>query len=159
MERNVIHADEVRARFSKQELSNMKDQIETSFDGCDDILEVFAIKHSVRRTLPYGKWTCADGREVLFNREYQPIMQRKDGVVSYADHGEWVENIVSHEYFYDDSCDPVDILVRKFHLHAMPVKSERAECQKSLLICMSVLKEFTPKELGSTNRQWSVHRG
>ena len=25
--------------------------------------------------LPYGMWTCADGREVLFNRFYEPIMQ------------------------------------------------------------------------------------
>jgi hypothetical protein len=25
---------------------------------------------------PYGKWTCADGREVLFNRLYWPILQR-----------------------------------------------------------------------------------
>jgi hypothetical protein len=22
---------------------------------------------------PYGKWTCEDGREILFNRYYKPI--------------------------------------------------------------------------------------
>jgi len=26
--------------------------------------------------LPYGMWTCADGRQVLFNRFYEPILQR-----------------------------------------------------------------------------------
>jgi hypothetical protein len=29
-----------------------------------------------RNDLPYGKWTCPDGREVLFNRFYEPIWQR-----------------------------------------------------------------------------------
>ena len=27
--------------------------------------------------LPYGIWTCPDGREVLFNRFYEPIWQRR----------------------------------------------------------------------------------
>ncbi len=29
--------------------------------------------------LPYGMWTCADGREVLFNRRYAPIWSRRPG--------------------------------------------------------------------------------
>jgi hypothetical protein len=29
--------------------------------------------------LPYGIWICADGREVLFNRAYTPIWQRRPG--------------------------------------------------------------------------------
>jgi hypothetical protein len=29
-----------------------------------------------RNDLPYGKWTCSDGREVLFNRFYEPIWHR-----------------------------------------------------------------------------------
>ena len=29
-----------------------------------------------RLSLPYGLWTCDDGKEILFNREYQPIWER-----------------------------------------------------------------------------------
>jgi hypothetical protein len=44
-----------------------------------------------RRSLPYGMWTCANGRELLFNRSYRPIWQRlRGGVVYKADPGEWV---------------------------------------------------------------------
>jgi hypothetical protein len=52
--------------------------------------------------LPYGKWTCADGREVLFNRFYEPIYQRlPHGPVELADANEWVP-YKSQEWFYDD---------------------------------------------------------
>jgi hypothetical protein len=41
--------------------------------------------------LPYGLWTCADGRQVLFNRRYRPLYQRSpNGVVSSADPSERV---------------------------------------------------------------------
>src|ERR1019366_697539 len=33
----------------------------------------------LRYRMPFGKWTCADGREVLFNRNYKPIWQRYPG--------------------------------------------------------------------------------
>ena len=55
-----------------------------------------------RNWLPYGKWTCADGRQVLFNRGYRPILQRMpDGSTSRAD---WCEGVdyVADEHFYDD---------------------------------------------------------
>jgi hypothetical protein len=43
------------------------------------------------RWLPYGMWTCVDGREVLFNRSYRPIWQRRPGqCAEKAKHGEWV---------------------------------------------------------------------
>lgn len=35
----------------------------------------FDIKPS--HMLPYGLWTCEDGRQVLFNRQYQPILTRE----------------------------------------------------------------------------------
>lgn len=40
--------------------------------------------------LPYGVWTDKDGREVLFNRFYRPIWQRRNGIVSAADSAERV---------------------------------------------------------------------
>lgn len=52
--------------------------------------------------LPYGKWKCEDGREVLFNRRYRPIWQKtSDSVVSVADPDEWV-SFMATEHFYND---------------------------------------------------------
>lgn len=51
--------------------------------------------------LPYGCWTCAAGREVLFNRFYTPIWQRLDGSVLAADPDEWVR-WTSQQWFYSD---------------------------------------------------------
>jgi hypothetical protein len=53
------------------------------------------------RTIPYGKWTCVDGREVLFNRRYVPIWQRRPGGrAEPADPTEWVP-WVEQEWFAD----------------------------------------------------------
>lgn len=42
--------------------------------------------------LPYGQWTCADGRVVLFNRNYSPIWERlPDGTVRRANPHEWIK--------------------------------------------------------------------
>jgi hypothetical protein len=54
-----------------------------------------------RKALPYGKWTCADGREVLFGRSYIPLLQRLDGTVSEADRSERVP-FVKQTWFYTD---------------------------------------------------------
>lgn len=55
-----------------------------------------------RNNLPYGKWTCADGREVLFNRFYEPIWQRRPNESPMpADPHErvlWIDQV----WFYDD---------------------------------------------------------
>jgi hypothetical protein len=51
--------------------------------------------------LAYGKWTCPDGREVLFNRFYEPIYQRAGSIVSRADPKEWVP-FVTQRWFYND---------------------------------------------------------
>jgi hypothetical protein len=60
-----------------------------------------------RSTTPYGIWRCADGREVLFNRKYQPIWERlPDGTVRAADPGEWVP-FVDQRWFFKDDTSPV----------------------------------------------------
>lgn len=51
--------------------------------------------------LPYGLWTCQGGREVLFNRFYEPIWQRQDGTISRVDPKEWVP-WSTQKWFYDD---------------------------------------------------------
>jgi hypothetical protein len=56
---------------------------------------------------PYGRWTCGDGREVLFNRDYCPIYERHPSQLGrVAQHDEWVP-WVRQEYFFNDSNNPV----------------------------------------------------
>lgn len=60
----------------------------------------------MRIELPYGLWTCADGREVLFNRWYSPIWQRMPGgPAEPADPGERIP-YASQSWFYTDADPP-----------------------------------------------------
>jgi hypothetical protein len=52
--------------------------------------------------LPYGMWRCADGRELLYNRFYEPIWQRTGGTVTAADPKEHVLSIIHRSWFYED---------------------------------------------------------
>jgi hypothetical protein len=56
---------------------------------------------------PYGRWTCADGRQILFNRNYCAVYERRPGGLGrVADHAEWIE-WVEQEFFFNDSNSPV----------------------------------------------------
>jgi hypothetical protein len=60
----------------------------------------------LRRTLPYGMWTCADGRQLLFNRAYVAIWQRYPGQpATAADPTEWVP-WKEQQYFFNDGSLP-----------------------------------------------------
>lgn len=60
------------------------------------------------KKLPYGRWTCPDGRQVLFDRRYRPMWQRSpDGFVSHADPSEWV-SYAEETWFYDDATPELD---------------------------------------------------
>jgi hypothetical protein len=53
--------------------------------------------------VPYGIWTCRDGREVLFNRAYYPLYQRRpaqpaERIKEWC----WV-HWSTQDYFFDDS--------------------------------------------------------
>ena len=80
-----------------------------------------------RMWLPYGKWTCSDGREILFNRYYEPVWERVSNCVNQmavrANPHERVENIVKTTYVYDDSNVP-------------------SENKKSLSNCFNVIDDF-----------------
>jgi hypothetical protein len=53
----------------------------------------------MRVALPYGMWTCADGREVLFNRNYDPIWGRRGkGSAFRFVTREFVESIEKEEF-------------------------------------------------------------
>ena len=59
-----------------------------------------------RLRVPYGKWTCVDGREVIFNREYWPILERYPGKKAKpADPYEWV-CWIKQEHYFDDGNSP-----------------------------------------------------
>lgn len=56
----------------------------------------------IRYRLPYGMWTCADGREVLFNREYRSLWQRYPGrPCREADPDEWVPEIRETKFYVE----------------------------------------------------------
>lgn len=60
----------------------------------------------MRLQLPYGKWTCADGTEVLYNRDYCPIWTKSpDGKISGIDPDFWV-NYEKDDHFFKDSNAP-----------------------------------------------------
>lgn len=118
-------------------------------------LLTFAIRHTARRQLPYGKWTCKDGREVIFNREYQPIYQRINGEVSYADRDEYVKDIETCEMFWHDGNSPIDFMVKHLGEMSLDAQESRA-CRKSLLKVLTIAHEFTPIEHSSVSGGWSL---
>jgi len=65
-----IRTDGGQAYFSRSEISLLDEPLHPLFP--------------LRTTLPYGKWICADGREVLFNRDFQPLWERLPGGISRA---------------------------------------------------------------------------
>ena len=75
-----------------------------SFNRLDD--QSVPIPKSPRQIFPYGKWTCADGREVLFNRYYNPIWSRSpNGTVTEADPAERIP-FVHQIWFYTPKNPP-----------------------------------------------------
>lgn len=60
----------------------------------------------MRIVLPYGKWTCVDGTEVLFNRDYRPIWKKQsNGTVVAANPNEWV-TFKDQEFLFGDHNPP-----------------------------------------------------
>ena len=95
--------------------------------------------------VPYGRWITNDGREVLFNRSYWPILERRPGAPAKAARpSEWVEDIVQSEYFFDD--------------WSAPWRSNNSACRSSLAACNKVLAEWgmPPLPLMPSARRSSV---
>lgn len=149
---NIIRSHELQADFDTTEIER---DLQFHDRSSESRLAEFAIKHSSRRMLPYGIWTCQDGREVVFNREYQPIFQKIDGVNSFADRGEWVKDIVQTVYLFNDANSPIDLLVNKYAGFEL-TSQEKKESKRSLHICLSVIKKYQPKEGQCVNRAYSV---
>ena len=79
-------------------------------------------KMLLRCWLPYGRWACADGREVLFNRFYEPIWERTDGVTKRAIPAERVRWTDQSWFFNDGNLPWYD--------------------RQTLATCLRVLREF-----------------
>lgn len=151
-ESNIISSD---TTFYKTDTSDIESLFEYKNKETDKEIICFSVIHLARRGLPYGIWTCKDGREVVFNREYQPFLQRKDNVNSYADRDEWVKDIISVQYLFNDLTTPTYYLTRYLQKTLLSPKQIK-DCKKSFFICLKVLKHFTPKESGSVNREFSL---
>lgn len=77
----------------------------------------------MRLYMPYGKWTCADGTEVLFNRDYCPMWAKlPDGSVIPLDPDTWI-SYRDQEWYFGDGTAPWD---------------NKASFEK----CVNVLKEW-----------------
>lgn len=60
------------------------------------------------KNLPYGRWTCPNGRQVLFDRRYHPMWQRQpNGSVTPADPAERI-SFIHEEWFYEDATPELD---------------------------------------------------
>ncbi len=60
----------------------------------------------MRLYLPYGKWRCESGKEVLFNRDYSPIWERSPkGRVRVISPNKEID-FLEQEFFYDDRSAP-----------------------------------------------------
>lgn len=78
----------------------------------------------MRLALPYGKWTQANGTEVLFNRDYSPIWIRTpSGKVSGVQPGLYFDHVES-DWFYEDRTAPY---------------YDNVETQQ---LCLSILQEW-----------------
>lgn len=82
--------------------------------------------------LPYGKWTCADGREVLFNRAYFPLYEKMPGEPPTFVRPPYQHvPFVRQEWFYDDGNSPVGcpatarFSVEQLRLFGAPINSVR----------------------------------
>ena len=75
---------------------------------CRDQSQAASFK-PMRLYLPYGKWTCADGMEILFNRDYRPIWEKRpDGTVIAANPDEWIVFSKQEFCFGDARIPPSD---------------------------------------------------
>jgi hypothetical protein len=86
----IVEVDDARGKYSQRIIGTTVEEI------------------LLRATLPYGMWTTESGEEVLFNREYRPIWRRKlnEMPATPIKEFEWVEDIKSTKFFFDDSTSP-----------------------------------------------------
>lgn len=100
----------------------------------------------MRLYLPYGKWTCKDGTEVLFNRDYRPLWAKDvNGVVIALDPDTWVE-YEEEEWLYNDSTRPLENK-RTFESCVAALREWGVENKRPVLL------DLLPKAISSGNME------
>jgi hypothetical protein len=61
----------------------------------------------MRLRLPYGLWTCPDGSEVLFNRDYCAMWAKSGGKVFSLEPDTWID-FKKTEYIFEEGISPWD---------------------------------------------------
>jgi hypothetical protein len=59
----------------------------------------------LRKSLPYGVYVLADGSEILYNRDYNPIDSSGNPILDKSGKPVWI-NHDSQYFFYNDGCVP-----------------------------------------------------
>jgi hypothetical protein len=107
----------------------------------------------MRKTLPYGRYICADGSFVLHNRDYEPLWRVRNGRSTKCNPKEWVEH-ARQEWFYSDSnppwIDEATYAVCVQHLPSSKDVDEPKESQDLDLIPASVLALLGHKWRGTS---------
>lgn len=58
----------------------------------------------LRWRMPYGKWVCESGREVIYDRAYRPLIEiLPDGALKEGNINEFVSAVSDKIWVYDDS--------------------------------------------------------
>jgi hypothetical protein len=87
-----IRTDGGQAYFSRSEVSILNEPLHALFP--------------MRATLPYGKWICADGKEVLFNRDFQPIWEKSPAEMPRPTDRDAQYEHVKEKWFFGDRDPP-----------------------------------------------------
>lgn len=147
-----VTSQEFQASLTERDLEDYTIDQQTKYNS--DYPAILAVTYSARRMIPYGRWHCEDGRIVTFNREYQPMYQRLNGVDTFLPHSDYIHGIVKVEYFYGDHNTPVHYLLRKFKDNKLSAQESRAS-KRSLLICLKVIKDYEPKNDWKQGTTWN----
>lgn len=107
----------------------------------------------MRNDMPYGIWTCEDGREVLFNRFYEPIWERRPGeAATQADPRERVR-FVKQAWLYDDGTSKPD---RKNRGNALLKSWGLPEVVLTGRKAMPAVPDDVTKPVYFKNTEWAV---
>lgn len=111
-----------------------------------------------KQLCPYGIWTCDDGREVLFNRDYCPVLERKDdGPARPANMGAWI-NWKKQSWFFNDGNPPwrgkgkedtlarINAVLKEWGVPQLPKVPRRLGTRNNQIIFHSAefARQFTP---------------
>jgi hypothetical protein len=133
----LVWSSQLQAESQKKSSALINGETNNLKSGSGQLAVVAVDNCTARAMRPYGIWTCADGRQILFNRDYVPILQRYPGQpCEPANPDEWVE-FVEQRWFYKDGTPRelikilVDIVLADWGLAPMPPPQPRAlECRR-----------------------------